>query len=74
MSKKRSKLIAARVEINLSQEELTMRLNKKGYMITTSMYRDIELGRRQRVEVELAFAIAKEVCRNVEEIFLIKTA
>lgn len=74
MSKKRFKLIAARVETNLSQEQIATNLNEKGFTITTSMYRDIELGRHQRVEVELAFAIAKEVCRSVEEIFLTKSA
>jgi len=70
MKQKRFKLISARIEKSLSQDELAERLRKKGFAITTSMYRDIELGRRQRVEVELACAIAKEVGRTIEEIFL----
>ena len=71
MTKRRMKLIAARIEAGFeSQEALVIALREDGVNINPNTYTNIESGRNKTVDVVIAFAIAKKVCKSVEEIFL----
>ena len=75
MVKKRLRLIAARIESGfLKQDELVTLLKKKGFEITVETYRNIENGRSKNVDINLAFAIAEELNKDVKEIFLDQSA
>lgn len=71
MSKRRVKLIAARIEAEIkTQDEMVEKLREVGVEITPESYGNVENGRNKNVDVVLAFAIAAIVGKEVSQIFL----
>lgn len=74
MTKRRTKLIAARIECGFNaQEEFVNALRADGIEIKVETYKNIECGRNKTVDVVIAFAIANKLNKTVEEIFLSDT-
>ena len=71
MSKRRLKLIAARIESGIkTHDEMVNRLREIGIEITAESYGNVETGRNKNVDVVLAFAISCVVNKPVTRIFL----
>ena len=74
MAKRRTKLIAARIEAGFdTQDALVKSLRDEGVLILSTTYANIESGRNKNVDVQLACAICCKIGRSVEEIFLPRT-
>ena len=71
MTKRRTKLIAARIEAGFkTQDDFVAALRKEDVDISPNTYTNIESGRNKTVDVVLAFAICNKLNKTVEEIFL----
>jgi DNA-binding XRE family transcriptional regulator len=71
MAKRRTRLMAYRIEAGYeTQEALVNALKKDGVDISENTYGNIESGRNKTVDVILAFAIARKLNKRPEEIFL----
>ena len=71
MSKRRLKLMAARIEAGIkTHDEMVTLLREKGIEISAETYGNIENGRNKNVDVILAFVIAEIVNKPVAKIFL----
>jgi DNA-binding XRE family transcriptional regulator len=70
MTKKRTKLIAARIEAGFeSQDALVAALRKDGVDINSNTYTNIESGRNKTVDVVIAFIIAKKCVDQLKKFF-----
>lgn len=71
MAKRRTKLIAARIESGYqNQDSMVAALRGEGADISANTYANIESGRNKCVDVVIALAISRLLNKQVGEIFL----